>query len=185
MNIYYQFALTKGYYNADASKSTTEGSTSQQLAEEETVAVLQESKPTIQTEQESKYPTQEKEPSTKPPLVGETQLASDDTIQASEPVTQLGDSGGESKEGTTVNIFTGGLGSTTGTYLDDTVSVDVPNLDVETGTSIGGGGGFGGGGLPMGKDDTSRTAAPIVKTIIPLIVMVVGVGVIVLKPFSK
>lgn len=183
MNAYYQYALTKGYYNADARATQTLGqSATQEGSEDEARAVL-ESAP-VQSSPTPPQPEPETQKDPSPPMMEETN-------EPQSPTTQSGDSSGGGN-GTTVNIYTGGLGSTTGTYGTDTVSVDVPTLDIDTGTDItpediggsvggiGGGGGFGGAPSSSGK----KSSAPPVKTIIPLAVIAIGLAMLITKPLK-
>jgi hypothetical protein len=213
MNIYYQFAILEDYLNADAGLKTTapqgagksvstvgQAQAGQNMRPETGSGEDISPPPPPPPPMEERFPDEKpQDPAPpKPPLMEEAMP--DDAPE--QPVSQVGDSSGGSN-GTTVNIYTGGLGGTSGTYLNENVTIDMPNLDVEEGTdtiqpypideeiSSGGGGGFGGGGIgggAMGGSEdgaAARRVAPPIKTILPLAVMAVGIAVLIIKPFKN
>lgn len=134
-----------------------------------------------------------------PPIVepSGTATATTNPISSPEPTTTIGDtgvgiSGGGQNPSTTINIFGAGTTTTTGAGQ---VAID-PNFGISTSTTDpnaaispesgggGGGGGFGGGGIG-GDEEGQAGEAPIIRTILPLLVIAGGIAVFILKPFKK
>ena len=174
MNPYYQYAIAKGYYNADAVMRQASTNISAPLQDE------------IISDSISQVGESMSEPAPTSPVIRPTtpvQISPD--LDSTPLVNTLGDTQIKPVGGTTINIFNPDGQTSTTTTAED-VALDTLTGDLETGTDIGGGGFGGGGGMGSeGDAGTVEIMAVPVKTWIPLIVIAVGVAVIILNPFKK
>jgi hypothetical protein len=213
MNPYYQFAIVEGYSNADALvQKMTESSLAvsepvrEEIIKDQVSAVYEkpleekplEEKPLYEAKPLYERPTYKEvlaepvkiDPAIISPLYEEKPLVLDGGT-----VTYVGDTKLPVQEGTTINIFnpdgqtsttssSGGISIDGETGETDTEATDPNAGNAPSGGGGGGGGGSMGGGGGGGGEKGGQRMRVVQKTIIPLLVIAAGIGVIILKPIK-
>tara|TARA_R110000787_G_scaffold44415_7_gene109026 strand:- start:727 stop:1230 length:504 start_codon:yes stop_codon:yes gene_type:complete len=165
MNPYYQYAIAKGYANADAAISLSSTrltpSTQEQVVKEGIISVYDSNSGSLPV--------------------------NNTTNSGSLPVNNTTNSGSLPVNNTTADIIDNAESSVNDVHIrpvkDDETTVNVfPNGDT-TGGSVGGGGG--GGIMGGGEEAPEMGKAVVVKSWLPLIVIAAGIAIIIFRPFKK